>query len=274
MSFYKLKLTNTLFSRLAAHRRTVKQHIQKTFPESLITEAEALLIGDRSGMSVEEGSILRRLGITHLFAISGLHVGLLTFMLREFLLRIKVRRESLNLLLIFMLPIYAILAGGAPSVWRAVSVTVFVLLTTTFGRIKVGLDNAIALSAIVFIWYQPFVLFQPGFQLSYLAALSLVLSSKILAKTNSVIKVSFLITLISQLALYPILLFHFHELSISSFIVNLFYVPLYSVIILPMNIILLIMTVFFPAFANVLFAIYVPFREIIQHMYWLDFINS
>ena len=260
----QIEVKNTLFSRLAAHRRTVKQHIQKTFPESLITEAEALLIGDRSGMSVEEGTILRRLGITHLFAISGLHVGLLTFMLREFLLRLKVRRESLNLLLIFMLPIYAFLAGGAPSVWRAVSVTVFVLLTTTFGRIKVGLDNAIALSAIVFIWYQPFVLFQPGFQLSYLAALSLVLSSKILSKTNSVIKVSFLITLISQLSLYPILLFHFHELSMSSFIVNLFYVPLYSVVILPMNIILLITTVLFPALSNVLFAIYVPFREIIS----------
>ena len=132
----KAEVNNTLFSRLAAHRRTVKWHIQKTFPEPLITEAEALLIGDRSGMTVEEGTILRRLGITHLFAISGLHVGLLTFMLREFLLRLKVRRESLNLLLIFMLPIYAILAGGAPSVWRAVSVTVFVLLTTTFGPDK------------------------------------------------------------------------------------------------------------------------------------------
>ncbi len=60
--------------------------------------------------------------------------------------------------------------------------TVFVLLQQLLGGSKVGLDNAIALSAIVFIWYQPFVLFQPGFQLSYLAAFSLVLSSKILAK--------------------------------------------------------------------------------------------
>ncbi|QUW22187.1 DNA internalization-related competence protein ComEC/Rec2 [Sporosarcina sp. Marseille-Q4063] len=259
----QIEVKDTLISRLSAHRRTVKQHIQKTFPESLITEAEALLIGDRSGMTNDEGAILRRLGITHLFAISGLHVGLLTFMLRELLLRLKVRRESLNLLLIFLLPIYAIMAGGAPSVWRAVSVTVFILMTT-FGRVKVRLDNAIALSAIVFILYEPFVLFQPGFQLSYLAAFSLVLSSTILSKTNSVIKVSFFVTLFSQLSLYPVLLFHFHELSLSSFIVNLFYVPLYSVLILPINIILLIMTVIFPAIASFLFVFYVPIREFIH----------
>ncbi|MBO1915072.1 ComEC/Rec2 family competence protein, partial [Microvirga sp. 3-52] len=98
------KVKDTIFSRLAAHRRTVKEHIQKTFPESLINEAEALLIGDRSGMTDDEGAILRRLGITHLFAISGLHVGLLTFMMRELLLRLKVRRESLDLLLVFLLP--------------------------------------------------------------------------------------------------------------------------------------------------------------------------
>jgi competence protein ComEC len=257
------EVKDTIFSRLAAHRRTVKEHIQKTFPEPLITEAEALLIGDRTGMTDDEGAILRRLGITHLFAISGLHVGLLTFMLRELLLRLKVRRESLNLLLIVLLPIYAILAGGAPSVWRAVSVTVFILMTT-FGRVKVRLDNAIALSAIFFILYEPFVLFQPGFQLSYLAAFSLVYSSKILSKTNSAIKVSFFVTLISQLSLYPVLLFHFHELSLSSFIVNLFYVPLYSIIILPMNIILLIMTAFFPVIAHFLFAFYVPMREFIH----------
>ena len=59
---------------------------------------------------------------------------------------------------------------------------------------------------------KPFVLFQPGFQLSYIAAFSLVLSSKLLLKRNLLIGTSFLMTLISQLSLYPILLFHFHEL--------------------------------------------------------------
>lgn len=256
---------DTILARLAGQRQNIKQHIHKTFPKSLITEAEALLIGDRSNMSEEDATNYRRLGITHLFAISGLHIGLLTFMLRELLLRLNVRRETVNILLIVLLPVYAIIAGGAPSVWRAVSVTIIVLVTV-FGRVNIRLDDALALSAIGFIVYKPFLLFQAGFQLSYIAALSLVLSSKILARGTSALAVSFLVTMISQLSLYPILLFHFHELSLSSFLVNVIYVPLYSVVILPANIIFLLLTFFAMPVAEILFFYYVPFRELIQQI--------
>ena len=264
------EVKSNYLTRLSEQRRKVKQHIESTFPESLITEAEALLIGDRSGMDEQEATIYRRLGITHLFAISGLHVGLLAFMLRELLLRCNLRRETVDVLIIVLLPLYAVIAGGAPSVWRAVSVTVLVLLTSR-GGMKIRLDNALALSALAFILYQPFVLFQPGFQLSYIAAFSLVLSSKILAKGKSLIHLSFLVTSISQLSLYPILLVHFYELSLSSFFVNVVYVPLYSVVILPANILLLVATWIYSPIAQIMFFIYVPFRGFVASLsIWLS----
>ncbi len=255
----------TLRTRLSHYRFSIKQHIHEQFPSSLVTEAEALLIGDRSGMDRLLQKEYQTLGITHLFAISGLHVGLLTFFIRAIFMRVGFRKEWVTYGLLVFLPIYACVAGGAPSVWRAATVTMIVLLAVS-GNLRLRLDDALAMSALFFIVMQPHIVFQPGFQLSYLAAFSLLYSSAILGKAKNGFVVSFLVTVITQVALYPILLYHFYELSISSFIANLFYVPLYSIIILPANLLLLVCTYTIPPLASLLFFIYEPVRQWIGSM--------
>lgn len=249
-------------ARLHAQRQKLKQHIRKVFPESLRTEAEALLIGDRSSMDEEVSAQYRTLGITHLFAISGLHVGLLTILFRTAAKRLLIRIETVDSLLLVLLPCYALLAGGAPSVWRAVTVTMLILLTLT-GKIRLPMDDALALSALGFLLLKPYILFQPGFQLSYGAAFSLIYSARFLQSRTSALGLSASVTAITQTALAPILLYHFYELSLSSFVVNLVYVPLYSVIILPANIILLAVSLVSGTAALPLFALYEPLRSLL-----------
>ncbi|GKV66744.1 MULTISPECIES: DNA internalization-related competence protein ComEC/Rec2 [unclassified Sporosarcina] len=261
-ALHSVEEVSTVRSRLSNYRYQLKQHISERFPASLVTEAEALLIGDRSGMDSELQKQYQTLGITHLFAISGLHVGLLTFFIRTILLRAGFRREWVTYFLLGFLPIYACIAGGAPSVWRAVSVTMILLLAVS-GKLRLRLDDALALSAACFIILQPHVVFQPGFQLSYLAAFSLLYSSAILQQAKNGLHVSFLVTVITQVALYPVLLYHFYELSLSSFAVNLLYVPLYSVFILPANLLLLACSFIMPPAARLLFSIYEPIRAAI-----------
>ena len=263
---------NTSFhQKIADQRFNMKTHIESTFPPTLVAEAQALIIGLQENVDEEMARAYQKLGITHLFAISGLHIAIVAFIFFQGLLRLRVRREFASIFLMVILPIYALLAGGAPSVWRAVMVVELIMISRLKG--KLAADDALAISFIIFVCIEPWSIYQIGFQLSYLATASLIYSGPFINRTSSWIVQSFLITFVSQLLVYPLLLFHFYELSLSSFLVNIFFVPLFSFIILPINIALLVLSYSFAPIADLFFSIYEPVRnfltifiEILQEM--------
>lgn len=256
-----LKTKSSIPQKISIQRFKLKQHIEEHFPQTLVAEAQSLLIGLQENVDRDTTRAYQKLGITHIFAISGLHVAIMSFLFYQGLLRLRVRREFATIVLIVLLPVYAILAGGAPSVWRAVSVVVFLLIT----RLKwhIPINDALAISFIGFVLLEPWVIYQIGFQLSYLATVSLIYSSRLLTSFKTWWMQSLLITFVSQLIVYPLLLLHFYELSISSFIMNIFFVPLFSFIVLPMNILLLIASFIPGPIANILFLIYEPCRVLL-----------
>lgn len=244
---------------LAKQRHSMKKHIETTLPESLVAEAQALLIGSQDQVDHELQRAYQKLGITHLFAISGLHVALVSWLFFEGLLRIGVRKEMATIVLLIILPIYGVLAGGAPSVWRAVSVVELIMLMR-YARWQISIDDALAISFLCFVLLEPGVIYQIGFQLSYLATVSLVYSGVILRLSTNWLIRSFLITFVCQLLVYPLLLHHFYEISISSFLANIIFVPLFSFVILPLNIAMFVITILSMPVAKVLFAGYEPLR--------------
>ncbi|MFJ7405196.1 MULTISPECIES: DNA internalization-related competence protein ComEC/Rec2 [unclassified Lysinibacillus] len=248
----------TISSVLAKYRFHLKKHIETSFPPSLIAEAQALLIGLRD-MDDELQRAYQKLGITHLFAISGLHVALVSWLFYEGLLRLGIRKEMAIIVLLILLPVYGVIAGGAPSVIRAVSIVELIMLLR-FTRWHLSVDDALAISFICFVLLEPGVIFQIGFQLSYLATASLIYSRGIFQDRNWLQK-SFLITFVCQLLVYPLLLHHFYELSISSFLANIIFVPLFSFIILPINILMVIATFLSMPLAKLLFNVYEPMRN-------------
>lgn len=249
----------SIHSFLAKQRHSMKKHIETTFPESLVAEAQALLIGLQDQVDHELQRAYQKLGITHLFAISGLHVALVSWLFFEGLLRIGVRKEMATIVLLIILPIYGVLAGGAPSVWRAVSVVELIMLMR-YARWQISIDDALAISFLCFVLLEPGVIYQIGFQLSYLATVSLVYSGVILRLSTNWLIRSFLITFVCQLLVYPLLLHHFYEISISSFLANIIFVPLFSFVILPLNIAMFVITILSMPVAKVLFAGYEPLR--------------
>ncbi|MBD8037237.1 DNA internalization-related competence protein ComEC/Rec2 [Solibacillus sp. A46] len=250
---------NSLFQPLYDQRFRLRLHIEDTFPPSLVAEAQALLIGLQHNVDDELNRAYQKLGITHLFAISGLHVALVSFLFFQLLLRLGIRREPATILLLAILPMYAVVAGGAPSIWRAVSVVEFIMLAR-YLRWNIPMDDALSISFIIFVLLEPGIIFQVGFQLSYLATYSLVYSNRILARYSNFLVQSFFITFVCQILVYPLLLFHFFEISLSSFIANIFFVPLFSFVILPINLVVLILTFLPLPFDSIIFHLYEPLR--------------
>src|SRR5690606_13662009 len=130
------------------------------------------------------------------------------------LLRLRVRKETALVLLLGILPMYAVLAGGAPSVLRSVFMVSAVLAVRLF-NLRISIAHVLLGSFIFFILWNPFMMYDIGFQLSYGATFGIIYSSRFLTADQSAIKSSLILTAISQVTLYPLLLYHFYEISLS-----------------------------------------------------------
>ena len=258
-SLIKVSEPSGVLGWIASRRFQMEKQIEAYFPLSLQPEAKSLLLGLRDDVDPQQTRAYQILGITHLFAISGLHVAFLTFIFYQSLLRLMIRKERAIWCLLICLPIYACLVGGAPSVWRAVGVVEILLLSKQLNK-RLSIEDAFGLSLLMFMCIQPGVILQIGFQLSYVAAAALLFSSPFLKTQTTVLKQSFWITFLCQIGVFPILLFHFYEISLSSFVVNLVFVPLFSVIILPINLFLFLLSFVMPFFLDYLFMMYEPLR--------------
>lgn len=271
--FWQLEASELSLSSCFSQKKTWKEavfawrlkgidHIKSHFPDNLQPVAAALLFGDRTMTEETVLEAYQRLGIIHLLAISGLHVGLITSLLYYFFLRIGLTKEAARNLLIGILPVYSLLAGGSPPVVRAVLMTLLVLLSFRFQRTFSALD-ALSISFILVMLYDPYLLYQAGFQLSYLISLSLLLSSSIilLVPSTELGKMA-AITAVSQIAGLPVLLYHFFEFSLYSFIANLFFVPFYSLLVLPLLLIIFLLSFVCPAIVMLL----EPFAFVFRHI--------
>jgi competence protein ComEC len=217
--------------------RTIKKYIDGEKEQGL---ASALLIGYKNDLDKSLVQSYTNTGVVHIIAISGLHLGLIYWLLLLLTQPLAKNKWSKWLRLIIILSslwLFSILSGAQPSVMRSAVMFSFLALGEIISR-QSKVYNNLALSAFVLLCYDPFWLWDAGFQLSYAAVISISAFYKPIYNwfyfTNKGIDFFWklvAITLAAQLLTLPVSIYHFHQLPLLFLITNIVAVPLSSVIL-------------------------------------------
>ncbi|MCK0471616.1 DNA internalization-related competence protein ComEC/Rec2 [Halalkalibacter sp. APA_J-10(15)] len=242
----------SISEKLQRWRQHNMRKLEQNLSPDVASVVHALVFGDRTLM---DGSVLeayQRLGVIHLLAVSGMHVGLVVTASFYLLIRFGITRERALECLIVFLPVYTVIAGAAPSVIRASLMTIVVLLCL---RLKQKIPPLVGITVVylLYLFISPYSLFQLGFQLSFLVSYGLLLSAKTIRSYSSYWSQLIAVTMISQLLSLPILLCHVYEIAWLSLPINLIFIPLITFVFLPLSFIGFIISLFLPMTFNVAF---------------------
>ncbi|WP_413308650.1 DNA internalization-related competence protein ComEC/Rec2 [Bacillus sp. 1P10SD] len=252
-------------------RFTGTRYLTDHFPIEIASLSAALIFGDRSLLNPDLLGNYQKTGIVHLLAISGLHVSLLIGVVFYLGLRCGVTRQWMTNVLLVAIPVYVILTGSSPSVIRAGLMIFLVLVTTKWkNRLKLLPIDAICLAFIVFLFFDPLIIFDVGFQLSFSVSVAIIMSASTIYSFYQHSLVRMLVTsVISQLAAFPFLLYHYFELSLVGIIANMLYIPLFSFVYLPGLYFLFVVQLLFSNTPSILINIFIKiisfFNELIDY---------
>jgi len=200
----------------------------------------ALLLGQRQEISKNVMQNYQNAGAVHILAVSGLHVGIilliLTFLLRP-LEKLKHGKFIKLFLIVILLWLFAFIAGLSASIIRAV---------TMFTAVAISLANnqpfstykALIISIFVLLIFNPFYLFNVGFQLSYLAVFFIVWTQPLLYKlwkpNYKIIDYCWRLLTVSvaaQIGVLPLSLYYFHQFPGLFFMTNIIIIPFLGMIL-------------------------------------------
>jgi len=234
---------NPIRTQVADLRSNISHHITDALDYKSGGLAAALLVGDRTKLHPETITDFRSSGLSHVLAISGLHIAMIGGIVMAISVWIFGRQRQLYLVVpMLSIWIYAALAGLTPSVTRAAIMFTVYLLARLLGRQRSVLP-ALALAAVIMLAIDPLILRSISFQLSFAAVLGIAfLSAKIAARSSSGIQESthmpsyakrtltgvvygMSVSLAATIATAPLVAFHFGEVPVWGIPSTLLIVP-------------------------------------------------
>ncbi len=218
-------------------RQKIKKQIEENFDGLTSAYIKGIFIAEKSDIPADVKEDFVNSGVIHVLAVSGLHTGYIALILIALTSRLrkfwKVLIPSLGLF------IFAHLANLTPSVTRASIMSVVVLFVLLFER-KNYLLNSIALAALIILTNNPLDIFNPGFQLSFVAVLSIALIYPVIRLPfenllqegwKKYLLDLILISIAVTIGTFPIVATYYQKFSFVSFLANIIIIPLTGIIL-------------------------------------------
>lgn len=259
-------------------RKKALEIVERNFNPITSPIAKALLLGYKNELEGDIRQAFARAGLSHIMAVSGLHVGLVIapfWVIIPFFWTKKHGTKFGLAILIIILFFYAGLTGFSAPVMRASLMATLLTYGKLFSK-SANSINLMGVAALVILIIDPTQLFEVGFQLSFAAVLIILLVLPVIqSKIPYWIRIKWygtpimviIISLVVQFGLYPLQAYYFGEVSIISPIANALFVPFLGIIV-PLSLFALIIGLLLPSVGFILNYPSLLFLELLN-----DFVN-
>lgn len=243
----RLKENNVNIISMIANKtaNVIKNQSKKLLENKKACLLIGLLIGDTDEIDEETKEDFRNSNLTHMLAVSGLHVSYVLLAVNYIITKVKIHKKLSKIIVMLLILFFILVTGATPSVLRAGTMTIYLILGGIFYR-RISVFSSLNLSLLVIIIMNPYCLFDVGLQLSYAGTIGIVylypiIKEKIYNKANSI-----LITISANIVIIPIMMYNFNIISLTFFISNLLAGPIIGIIIILGFSIIIISLIFFP----------------------------
>lgn len=262
--------TNIILNKIYKLRYTMKNQISKLLPKETAGLCLGMLIGDTNSINENLQEDFRDSNLSHILAVSGANVSYIIVSVTYIFNKMCFRKKLSKIISIFLLFLFMLLTGCTSSVNRACIMAILMLIADLLYR-KSDVYNNLAISALILLIINPYSILDIGFQLSYMGTIGIVfLHDKInnFIKTNNKILKYFLemfyVTTCANVAIIPIMMFHFNSISLTFYFSNILAGPILGIIEVIGFIMFFISLIFIPLATPIAFILNIMLKFIIK----------
>lgn len=197
----------------------------------------AMLLGDKALLGEDIQETYQENGISHIISISGLHMSFFGLTIYHLLRKLKCRLVTATMVVFVLLILYGVLTNNSVSANRAIWMLILLLLATILGK-TYDVLSALSFSALITLLQSPMQVFHVSFLLSYGAMIGIAVIYQVFRSCGLISKKPILkgiteglfLSISAQIITFPIITYFFYEFSSYSIVINLFVVPLLSIL--------------------------------------------